>query len=140
MTVKNDSVVRFHYAGKFENGDVFTSTLGKEPFECKLGEFKLLKGIEEGLIGMQEAERKEIIVPPEKGFGRRDENRVMKLSKKVIQGSNARIGQFVGVKDEKGNVFEGEMLAIEADSVTFDFNHPLAGKTLKFDIEVLEAH
>ena len=65
MTVKKGSFVKFHYTGRLKNNKVFASTKGKKPLECRVGKEEIIKGIEEGLVGMKKLEKKEIIVPPE---------------------------------------------------------------------------
>lgn len=138
MVVKKGSLVKFHLTGKFGDGKEFISTTGKEPFQCRVGEEKLAKGIEEGLIGMRESEKKEIIVPPDKGFGWRDEGLIKKMPRNILEGRNVEVGQLIRMKDGSGKLSDVTILEIETDTVTLDLNHPLAGKTVKFDVEVVE--
>ncbi|MBU4140672.1 MAG: FKBP-type peptidyl-prolyl cis-trans isomerase [Candidatus Omnitrophica bacterium] len=138
MIVKKGSLVKLHFTGKLENGEVFGSSIDSEPIECRIGEDKLIKGIEEELIGMKEAEKKEIVVYANKGYGKRDKSLVKKTSKDILGSRNIEIGQAIKLKSETGRVINAEVLAIESDTVTLDLNHPLAGKTLKFDIEIVE--
>lgn len=140
MIVKEGSLVKFHFTGKLENGKVFGSSIDNEPIECRVGEDKLIRGIEEGLIGMKEAEKKEIVVYPNKGYGKRDKSLVKKASKDILAGRNTEIGQVIKLRSETGRILNAEVLAIEADTVTLDLNHPLADKKLKFDIEIVEIH
>lgn len=138
MIVKKGNIVKFHYSGKFDNGEVFNSSKDKEPAVCEVGKGRLIRGLEEGLVGMKEQEKKEVVIPADKGYGPRDQNLVMKMNKNILGNREVKIGQIIKIRNEQGKVFETEVLAIEADIVTLDFNHPLAGKTLKFDIEILE--
>lgn len=140
MLVKNSSLVKFHFTGRFDNGKVFGSTIGKEPIECRVGEEKFAKGLEEGLVGMKESEKKEIVVPPEKGYGWRDETLIKKMPRDILKdkGKDVKIGQLIEIDYETGLVFNAQVLAIHTDSVTLDLNHPLAGKTVKFDVEVVK--
>ena len=73
MTVRKGSVVTFHYTGCFESGEVFGSTREKEPLKCKIGEGKIIPGIEEALLGMKKSEKKDVVITPDKAFGDRDE-------------------------------------------------------------------
>ncbi|MBL7101101.1 MAG: FKBP-type peptidyl-prolyl cis-trans isomerase [Nanoarchaeota archaeon] len=139
MIVKEGNLVKFHFTGKLENGEVFGSSIDSEPIECRVGEGKLIKGIEEGLIGMKESQKREIVVHPNKGYGRRDKSLVKKASKDILGGrNNIEIGQVIKVRNESGRVLNAEVLAIESDTVTLDLNHSLAAKKLKFDIEIVE--
>ena len=138
MIAKEGNLVKFHFTGKLENDKVFGSSIDSEPIECRIGEDKLIKGIEEGLIGMKEAEKKEIVVYANKGYGKRDKSLVKKTSKDILGSRNIEIGQVIKLSSESGRVLNAEVLAIESDTVILDLNHPLAGKTLKFDIEIVE--
>lgn len=140
MLVERGSLVKFHYTARFDKGELFVSSVGKEPVKYKVGEGRLIKGIEDGLVGMKKSEKKEIVVPPDKGYGRRDKDLVRKVNKNILPDSNLEIGQVIETRNKERNVRTAKVLAVEADTVTLDFNHPLAGKTLKFDIEVVEIH
>ncbi len=138
MIVKEGNLVKFVFSGKLVIGEVFGSSIDSEPIECRIGEDKLVKGIEEGLIGMKESQKREIVVYPNKGYGKRDKSLVKKASKDILGSRNIEIGQVIKLRSETGRILNAEVLAIESDTVTLDLNHPLAGKKLKFDIEIVE--
>lgn len=138
MIVKKGSFVKFHYMGRLKNNKVFASTKGKKPLECRVGKEEIIKGIEEGLVGMKKLEKKEIIVSPEDAYGQRIEELVKKMPKNILQGKDIETGQSVNLKSKRGDILEAKVLAVQEDTITIDLNHPLAGETLKFDIEIVE--
>ena len=138
MAIIKGDLVKFHFTVKFENDQVFASSKNKEPVAYRIGEGQLLRGVEEELLGMKESEKKEIVIFPDKAFGSRKEDLVMKANKNILRKSDVKIGQTIAVKDDTGKIHDATILAKEDDVVTLDFNHPLAGETIKFEIEVVE--
>ncbi len=131
--------------GRDENGNVFDSTKGEvakklygkeSPLLVIVGRTPLLKGIEEQLYKMNVGDKREIIVPPSKGFGNRDKNNIM-----VIPLSNfekmPHVGDVISV-ESNGVVKVGVVISISSGRVMLDTNHPLAGRTTYFTIEVLK--
>ena len=138
MTVKKGSMVKFHYTGYFNTGEEFGSTAGKKPIECKIGEGRIIKGVEEALMGMEKSEKRGVVIPPEKAFGKRDKSLVKKAPKNAMGDNKVEIGQIITMKNKEGRVFDAQVLAIETDTITIDLNHPFADKTLKLNIEVVD--
>lgn len=135
MAVKIGDWVKFHYTGKFENGEIFASTRDKRPAECKVGEGKFPGEIEDALAGMEMSEKKKVVIPPDR-YGRRDETLVKKFPKSTLGSFEGKVGKIIKLENEKGRIFNAKVVAIEPEIVTLDLNHPLAGRTLRFDIEV----
>lgn len=138
MGIKKGDIVKFHCKGRLENGEVVINSKDKEPIEGRIGENRFIRGLEEGLLGMQESEHKKIVVSPDRGFGQRNQELIIKASKNIIGSSQAQIGQVVTVKDNQGKTYRAEVIAKEDNLVTLDLNHPLAGRTLKLELEAVE--
>ena len=138
MAVEKGSLVKFHYSAKLEDDRVFSSSKEEAPIQCKVGERKFIKGLEDGLIGMEVSQKKEVVIPPEEGFGHRRDELVRKEPKEVLLGKNVEIGQVIELRNKKGDVCSCEVIAIDVDAVTIDLNHPLAGKTIRCNLEVVE--
>lgn len=130
--------VKVNYTGKFEDGSIFDSSLseGRTPLEVKLGQGHLIKGFENALVGMEINESKSIEVSPEEGYGNRIDMLVQEIPKEQI-GSEVNVGDVLQASGPQGNIMV-KVLEVMENSVLLDANHPLAGKTLYFDIEVLE--
>lgn len=116
------------------------TTLGKEPVTLVVGSGAMMSGVEARLIGMKKGEKKEFILPPEEGFGRRDPDLVRKVSKKEL----AHFGEMtVGdtlVGETADGMVTGHIVAVGKKTVIVDLNHPLAGKELHFSVEILEVN
>jgi FKBP-type peptidyl-prolyl cis-trans isomerase 2 len=130
--------VQVHYTGRRQDGRIFASTKGGEPVEVKIGEGKLMPGFEEGVIGMKVGERKSIKVPPEQAHGPWVPELLFDIDKKDFPGHIAPdVGKRLHVRHEDGSVLEVVITAVDEKSVSLDANHPLAGETLDFDIQLL---
>ncbi|CAD5244142.1 FKBP-type peptidyl-prolyl cis-trans isomerase [Thermococcus camini] len=155
MKVQKGDVIRLHYTGKVkETGEVFDTTyeeVAKEagiynengiygPVPIAVGAGHVLGGLDEQLEGLEVGKKYEIIVPPEKGFGKRDP----KLIKTFTLGQFRRQGIYpfpgmpVEIETESGRKLKGRVLTVSGGRVRVDFNHPYAGKHLIYEAEVVE--
>ena len=135
--VENGKNVVVHYTGKFDDGSVFDTSLteGREPINTILGQGNLIKGFENGLLGMDEGEKKTIEILPEDGYGVYLDGLVTKVEKnKVPEG--VKVGDVLQSEGPKG-VINVTVTEINEDSIKLDANHPMAGKKLIFDLEVV---
>lgn len=136
---KGDTIV-VHYTGTFEDGKVFDSSEGKLPLQFEIGKGEVIKGFDDAVVGMDIDEEKEIVIKSEEGYGKREE-KLMQEVPRASFGDNAyklKAGVVLGLKDPSGRVINTVVAKVSPDKVTLDLNHPLAGKTLKFKIKVLE--
>jgi len=138
MAVKKGDLVKFHYTGRLENGEVFDSSVSAKPMVCEIGHDRFVKGIEEGIIGMEKGQKKRIEISPQRGYGLSKKELIMKVDKRILEGGSVIKGQTIKVKNDKGNVYAAKVIKIEPEKVTLDLNHPLAGRILQFDVEVLD--
>ena len=138
MAIKPGDTVKFHYTGRLEDGTVFDSSLEMEPLEFVVGEGKLIAGIEEGLTGMEAGEQREILVQPEKGYGLRNEGLIQELPTEVLDGQDVSVGEMLIFQTSQGQPLRAIVTELEEESFTVDCNHPLAGETLAFNVEIVE--
>lgn len=137
-TVENGKVVQVHYTGTLENGDVFDSSRDREPLEVTIGQGQVISGFEQALIGMSVNEKKEIILPPEEAYGTRDEEAMRKFDRKEIPpGLDVETGQMVALSTPQGQQIPAKVVQADEESVMVDLNHPLAGQSLTFALEVV---
>lgn len=138
MTVEIGKGVVVHYTGRFEDGTVFDTSLdeGREPLNVVLGQGSLIPGFEKGLLGMNQGDKKSIEIEPEEGYGEYLEGLVTVVSSDRVP-EGVKVGDFLMSESERGtlNVIVTE---ITEDGIKLDANHPMAGKKLFFDVEVLE--
>jgi peptidylprolyl isomerase len=135
---KGDSV-KINFTGKLEDGSVFANTADGEPLEFKLGEGKIIPGIENAVEGMNVGESKSVEVPPEDAYGQRREELIQVVSRdKFPKNVEPRVGQQFEVSQQQGQSMVVRVVDTSEQSVTLDGNHPLAGRDLTFDLELLE--
>lgn len=137
--ITSTSTVTLHYTGKLESGEIFDSTIieGKEPMNATLGMNSLIKGFEEGLIDMEIGEKKTIFVDMEQGYGFRDENWVGTVPRKSIP-EDAVVGSVLQATGPQGEKFNVHIKQLDEEFAVLDANHPLAGKNLIFEVEILD--
>jgi FKBP-type peptidyl-prolyl cis-trans isomerase 2 len=136
MGVKNGDTVKVHYVGKYESGEVFDSSLEKEPLEFTVGNQQVIPGFEEGIIGMEVGEKKTINVPFDKAYGPFREELVFPVEKSKLP-EDISEGQYLEVHQPDGNNFVVRVSEIKDDTAFLDANHPLAGKNLVFEVELV---
>ncbi|MBD3249649.1 peptidylprolyl isomerase [Candidatus Woesearchaeota archaeon] len=139
MPIKKGDKVKVEYTGKLENGEVFDTSEGKEPLEFEVGSGKIIKGFDDALIGMEKNQEKDISLKPEEAYGEPKEELVKKLPKdKLPQDQDPKPGMMLFMKTPDGKQFPAKIKGVDDKEVTIDLNHPLAGKTLNFNIKVVD--
>lgn len=137
--VKATDTVKLHYTGTLKSGQVFDSSLEREPLEVKLGEGQLIPGFEKALVDMTVSEKKTFEIPSEEAYGAVREELVQEVEKKQLpQDMEPQAGMGLASKDEQGNEMRMVITEVRDETIVVDANHPLAGQDLTFEIEVLE--
>jgi FKBP-type peptidyl-prolyl cis-trans isomerase SlyD len=136
-TIKNGSRIRFHYTLKVE-GQVMDSSDGGDPFDYVQGSNGIVPGLESQLDGLKVGDKKNIVVQPSDGYGVSDPGALQKVPKAAFNHpENLKVGDFVNGETAEGS-FQARVDAIDDEHITLDLNHPLADKTLDFQIEIVE--
>lgn len=136
--ITDGSVVRFEYTVSDENGEVLQSNRGKEPVSYTHGQNEIIPGLEKGLSEMNVNEEKTIRVTPEEGYGNVDPKGFKEVPKSDLPISDPKVGTPLNARGPQGEEVLIYVREVKTDSVILDFNHPLAGKILNFDVKVLE--
>ena len=137
--VKNGDRVKIHYTGTLKDGEIFDTSRERQPLEFIIGNREMMPGLETRVIGMEAGEKKSIEVPPEEAFGPRQEELVVEVKKSNLPDHiEPCLGQKLQMQDANGNHIELAITEIKEESITLDANHPLAGHTLFFDLELVE--
>jgi FKBP-type peptidyl-prolyl cis-trans isomerase SlyD len=132
-----DRVVTIHYTLKDDRGAVLDSSAGGEPLAYIQGHGNLVAGLEKALEGNQEGKTLSVVIPPEDGYGKRDAALIQHVPKRSLQGSGEikKGMQFQAGTGDGVRMFT--VTAVVGDMITLDGNHPLADKTLHFDVQVV---
>ncbi len=138
MSVEKGNKVHLHYTGTFKDGEEFDSSKEKGPIIFEVGKGKVIPGIEEAVVGMEEGEKKEVSLPPEKGYGKRKDDLVREFPRSVLGTSQVSEGQVVQLQTGDNQIVSATIRKLTDEKVTFDFNHPLAGETLLFELELVK--
>jgi len=149
MKVEKGDFVVFNYIGKFENGEIFDTTyenIAKEagiymedrtygPLGANVGVGELIPGMDEALLGMEVGERKNITIPPEKGYGMPRDDLIINVPTSEFKKASIEPIEGAYIMTDSGIA---QITTIGEENVTLDFNHPLAGKTLVFEVEIVD--
>lgn len=131
--------VKVHYTGKLEDGSVFDTSQQREPLEFKLGEGRLLPGFEQAVEGLEPGQKTEIEIAAEQGYGPRRDDAVVQIERSQLPPDlNPEIGQQLQMQQPNGQAVVVTVAETSEESITLDGNHPLAGKDLSFEIELVE--
>ena len=139
-SVGDDKVVSLDYTLRLDDGEVIDSSSGREPLEFIQGQGQIIPGLEEELYGMEVGDEKAVTVKPEAGYGERQTDRVQTVPRNAFPDDmELEEGMQVRLQDSNsGQVFEAVVVEILPDGVVLDFNHPLAGETLHFDVKIAD--
>ncbi len=136
---KNGDTVKVHYTGKLEDGTVFDSSLDRDPVEFTIGEGDLISGFERAVMGMESGDSKTITIPAEQGYGAHHEELVTEVEKDQFPPDiEAKVGQQLQLQSQDGRQMIVTVTEVSDSSVKLDANHPLAGKDLTFDLQLVE--
>ncbi len=132
----NRRLLTFHYTLKDERGRLIDTSQGTKPMPFIEGAGQIIDGLEEQLLQMTAGEKRAVVVPPERGYGPREDDLVQKIPKSRLPVAELKVGdQFQTGPDRHAPVVT--VMAIEGDEVLLDANHPLAGQSLYFDVELV---
>ncbi len=135
---KGDRVI-VQYIGKLEDGTIFDTTINQDPLEFTIGDKEVIRGFEEAIIGMEEGERKVVVIEPDRAFGKKREDYIVKVSKGVLPPDlEVTEGMTLKLSQEGIQPIPVKVTQVGDDFIVIDANHPLAGHTLTFEITLLK--
>ncbi len=138
MTIANNKVATIHYTLKDANGETLDSSDGQEPLAYLHGFQNLVPGLETTLTGKNIGDKISTVVKPEDGYGEKDPTLIQVLDKAMFGGIDPiEVGMEFHAETKNGQQVV-EIVDVEGDTVTIDGNHPLAGKDLHFDVEIVD--
>ncbi len=137
MAATVGDTVKVGYTGRLDNGSVFDSSADGEPIEFTIGAGSVIPGFEAAVLGMQAGDTTTVTISADNAYGPVRPDLIGVVSKDAFL-TEPFVGGGVTVTSPEGEQLEGIIVSIEGDDVKLDFNHPLAGEALTFDLELVE--
>lgn len=140
MTIaKKGDWVFVHYVGKFESGEEFDSSRRGGPIDFVVGAGDLIEGFDKNVEGMKVGDKKDIVVTPAEGYGEYDEDQVMTVERSMFgEGFEPEVDEQLALQMDNGQRLLATITEFTDNEVTLDMNHPMAGKTLHFELELMD--
>lgn len=136
---KKGNRVKVHYTGKLQDGTIFDSSIEREPLEFVVGDGNMIKGFDKAVEGMQKGETVTANIPSSEAYGERRADMMVDVPiDQVPENINPAVGQQLSIQQANGQAMPVVVTAISDDKITLDANHPLAGKDLTFEINLVE--
>ncbi|MFO7751358.1 MAG: peptidylprolyl isomerase [Desulfobacteraceae bacterium] len=138
MTVTQGKKVSMEYTLTLDNEQVVDTNKGKEPLTFENGSNQIVPGLEKAMEGMEINESKSVTVAPEEGYGEILKEAVVEVPKEQLPEELAVVGTPVQSQTQDGQTLQGKVEEIKDESAVINFNHPLAGENLHFEVKVLD--
>jgi peptidylprolyl isomerase len=136
---KAGDTVRIHYTGKLDDGKVVDSSRDREPFEFTIGAGQVIPGVEQAVTGMEPGESKSAEIPPEQAYGPHRDGMVVTVERtRLPAGLEVAVGEELALRQDDGRQLTATVTDVSDQGITIDANHKLAGRTLVFDLQLLE--
>jgi FKBP-type peptidyl-prolyl cis-trans isomerase 2 len=136
---RHGDTVKVHYTGKLDDGSVFDTSQGDEPLSFKLGADQVIPGFEELVLGMSPGEKRSAKIACENAYGPHREELILEIEReKMPEGMDPEVGHVLEIGHPSGMKLQALIVSLTEELITLDANHPLAGKALTFEVELLE--
>ncbi len=139
MVVEKGKKVKIRYEGKLESGQVFDKSQEDKPLEFTAGTGQVIPGFDHAVLGMEVGEEKEFTIDSDNAYGSRNEELVKSVSRSQLpEGLEPEEGMMLQTQNPSGQVMPVKVVGVEEEDIKIDFNHPLAGQNLFFNVKVIE--
>jgi len=135
--VETGKVVAVHYTGKLSDGEMFDTSEGRDPLKFQVGSGQIITGFEQAIMGKNIGEKVTVTIPADDAYGQIREDLIVSVPKSQMPG-DVQVGQPLQAQGDNGQTINVIVKEVSEENVMIDGNHPLAGKELVFDIEVVE--
>ncbi|HOO71443.1 MAG TPA: peptidylprolyl isomerase [Spirochaetota bacterium] len=136
--VKNEDFILIHYTGKFDDGEVFDSSIGRDPLEFQVGSGMVIPGLDREVLGMKINDEKDISIEPADAYGEYSEEFLHAFPRSEAGSFQPEVGMTLSVQLTDGSYRPAVIKEFNDEKIVLDLNHPLAGKRLHFHITLLE--
>jgi FKBP-type peptidyl-prolyl cis-trans isomerase SlpA len=137
LQIQTGTSVTLHFSLALENGHIIDSNFEGNPATFSVGDGNLLPGFESSLLGLEVGDEREFIISPENAFGQHNAQNVQAVDRGNFDESELEIGSILSFQNGDGEL-PGVIIALEENQVMVDFNHPLSGKNIVFQVKILE--
>ncbi|MEN0036148.1 MAG: peptidylprolyl isomerase [Cellvibrio sp.] len=139
LAVGPGTKITLHFALQLDNGDMVDSNFERDPATFTVGDGNLLPGFEKALFGMLEGEHKTLVIKPEDGFGQRNPNNIQEIARSQFAPDlELSEGLMLSFADAQKTELPGVVQSFDEEVVIVDFNHPLAGRDILFEVAILK--
>lgn len=138
MTITTGKTVSIEYTLTLENKEVVDTNVGNDPLTYVQGSSQIIPGLENAMDGMKVGETKQVTVEPEDGYGPVIQEAIVEIDREQLPQGACEVDALVQAQGPDGQVLRGQVTKVEDDKAVVDFNHPLAGKKLFFDVKVID--
>lgn len=136
---KDGDTVKVHYTGRLEDGSEFDSSRQRDPIEFKIGDGEILPGVEQAVVGLEPGGTNEVTLPADDAYGQRRDDMIQEIERSVLpQEIEPEVGLQLQAQSPNGQPLLLTITDVGEEKVTVDANHPLAGKDLTFEVELVE--
>ena len=137
LQIQTGTTVTLHFSLALENGHIVDSNFEGNPATFSVGDGNLLPGFESSLLGLEVGDEREFIISPENAFGQHNAQNVQSVDRGNFDESDLEIGSILSFQNGDGEL-PGVIIALEENLVMVDFNHPLSGKNIVFQVKIVE--
>ena len=139
VAAKQGDRVKVHYKGTLEDGSIFDSTEGQEPFEFTIGSGEVLPDFENAIVGLEPGNETNVKILSENAYGNYREDLCFPVERNYFPPNiEPKVGEFFSLQLKNGNTVVVKVKDIQGDTVILDANHPLAGEDLNFQIKLIK--
>jgi FKBP-type peptidyl-prolyl cis-trans isomerase 2 len=139
MAVQSGNTIKIHYHGRLSDGTTFDSSSGRSPLEFTVGSGQVIKGFDDGVQGMSVGDKKTIEIPFINAYGPEDPSMIIEFPiERLPEDMKPEIGMQLNMNNAEGQQFPVVITGITEEIIVLNANHPLAGKDLIFDLELVE--
>ena len=138
MSISDGKMISIEYTLTLENKKVIDSNVGGQPLDFTQGSHQIIPGLESALEGMKVGESKQVTVAPEQAYGPVNPKAIQEVQIDKIPEEARKVGSQLQAKDNQGRMVHPRVVEVKDKVVMLDFNHPLAGKKLFFDVKILD--
>ncbi len=136
---KNGDTIRIHYTGRLDDGTIFDTSRGRDPLQFELGSGEMIPGFDQAALGMDVGQSKTAIIPAAEAYGPHRPELVFTVDRGEFgDGAEPRVGQRFQAQMQNNELLDLTVVQVAGNNITLDANHPLAGKDLTFDLELVE--